>query len=222
MENMDFDALLFLALTMMAFSIKPGPGMLAVASRALSDRGMLAVAAFMAGNNLAKLIFLLIVVLGYSAIDDYKLSVIILAKALAAVYLVYLGVKGFNTQVQTEYGQDEIKSASRTKSLLEDFSVGFFITITNPYDIIFFAGMVPTIISIELIGFVEYWVIFFVMLVADLPVVLSYTLPLRFGRNFFKGDKMRYFDYGANAILILAGLIIGYSALMSGQILPNL
>ncbi|MAS87886.1 MAG: hypothetical protein CMH30_07950 [Micavibrio sp.] len=217
---MNYDALLLLALTMMAFSIKPGPGMLAVASRAMSERGMLSVAAFMVGNNLAKLVFLLLVVLGLGAMDDIRLFVVILAKSFAAVYLVYLGIQGLlKEQFRIEDKADEVKAINN--SLWQDFSIGFVITITNPYDIIFFAGIIPTIIPIEQIGVIEYWVIFLTMLAADIPVVLSYTLPLRYGKKFFAARKMPFINHVANVVLIIAGLIIGFSALLSGQVLPH-
>lgn len=219
---MNYEALWLLALTMMAFSIKPGPGMMAVASRALSERGMLGVAAFMAGNNVAKLIFLLLVVFGYTVINDHSLFVIILAKALASVYLIYIGIQGFSKLDQFELSREKAENTAKSKGYLDDFMVGLVITITNPYDIIFFAGIVPTIIPIEMIGVAEYWIIFLTMLVADIPVVLSYTLPLRFGKKFFAGANTRYFEIAANAILIIAGLIIGFSALLSGNLLPSL
>jgi threonine/homoserine/homoserine lactone efflux protein len=217
---MNYDALLLLALTMMAFSIKPGPGMLAVASRAMSERGMWSVAAFMVGNNLAKLVFLLLVVLGFGAMNDIRLFVVILAKSFAAVYLIYLGIQGFLKEQYKIEEQAETVTPPHN-SLWQDLSIGFVITITNPYDIIFFAGIIPTIIPIEQIGFVEYWVIFLTMLAADIAVVLSYTLPLRYGKKFFAARKIPFINHAANIVLVVAGLIIGLSAIFSGQIVPH-
>tara|TARA_Y100001001_G_C7982401_1_gene299877 strand:- start:443 stop:1093 length:651 start_codon:yes stop_codon:yes gene_type:complete len=212
--SIDYSSLWLLALTIMAFSIKPGPGMLAVASRAIGDKGLVSVTAFMAGNNLAKLIFLAFIALGYHYISDHALFIIILAKSLAAIYLMHLGIKGlFKTpEVSLE------RVTPNSKKLAEDFMAGFVITITNPYDIVVFAGIIPTIIPIEAIDFGHYWLLFFVMLLADIPVVLSYVLPLRFGRKFLPNDKLPLLDKGANIALIIVGLIIGFSALLSADI----
>lgn len=210
----DYSALWLLALTIMAFSIKPGPGMLAVASRAVGEKGLLSVTAFMVGNNLAKLIFLGFIAFGYHYINDQALFVIILAKSLAAVYLISLGIKGFFKSADISFKQAK---PSKNK-LVKDFMAGFVITITNPYDIVVFAGIIPTIIPIDGIDFPHFWILFLVILFADIPIVLSYVLPLRYGRQLIPDHKLHWLDKGANISLVAVGLIIGFSALFSSDI----
>lgn len=77
---------------------KPGPGMLTVASKAISE-GLESVLFFMAGTNLVKILFFCLVVFGYQFIPDDIVFISIMLKSAASVYLIWLGIKGLQNSI---------------------------------------------------------------------------------------------------------------------------
>ena len=214
----DFQTLLILAAMMAGFSLKPGPGMLAFASRAISERGMMGVGAFMLGNAPVKALFLLMVIFGFHRLGDLQVFILIMIKAMAAVYLIWLGIKGL--QKDMDSFADKLKP-KKAEGFMDDFLAGFVITITNPFDIIIFASVLPTLLNLNTIGFGDFWAIYAALMVAYFGVVLSYTIPLSFGRKFLSEKGLIWLNRISNAVMILIGLIIGFSALFSSTLLPG-
>ncbi len=210
--------LIILGTMMAGFSFKPGPGMLAFASRAISSNGMKAVAAFMLGNAPVKAFFLFLVILGYHTLGDIQLFAMILIKSMAAVYIIWIGIKGL--QKDMEKLADNI-SAKKENSLKDDFIAGFLITVTNPFDIIIFASVLPTLVNLNTIGFGDFWAIYIALMVAYLGVVLSYTIPLSLSRKFLSEQKLIWLNRISNCAMILIGIIIGFSALFSSSLIPT-
>lgn len=212
----DIQTLLILATMMAGFSIKPGPGMLAFASRAISEHGMKSVFVFMLGNAPVKAFFLFLVIIGYHKLGDFQLFVMILIKSLAAVYIIWLGVKGL--QKDMEKLASNITS-KKENSLVSDFVAGFLITLTNPFDIIIFASVLPTLLNLETISVTDFWAIYTALMLAYIAVVLSYTIPLSISRKFLSGTKLVWLNRVSNFAMILIGLIIGLSALFSSSLI---
>lgn len=215
---LDMQTLIILGTMMAGFSFKPGPGMLAFASRAISSHGMKSVAAFMLGNAPVKAFFLFLVILGYHKLGDLQLFFMILVKSMAAVYIIWIGIKG----LQKDMGNLANKLSVKTEgSLKDDFVAGFLITVTNPFDIIIFASVLPTLVDLNTIGFGDFWAIYIALMIAYLGVVLSYTIPLSLSRKFLSEQKLIWLNRISNFAMILIGLIIGFSALFSSALIPT-
>lgn len=204
---MDFAAILTFFLGVFALAVKPGPGMLAMASRAISQ-GIGALLLFVAGMNLVKLFFLAIVILGFGIAEDELIFISILIKSLAAVYLIWIGFKGVaNPDIDISISENKV-----TRSF-ESFNAGVLVTISNPFDILFFAGILPTIIDVKDVGLIEYLIFAGIIIVVETGVALSYSIPMALSRGFFTPSLMRNINLGASIALIIVGFIIGYSAL---------
>jgi threonine/homoserine/homoserine lactone efflux protein len=223
---MEIQAFFALAIGVAVLAAKPGPGMLAVASRALGQ-GMRPVLAFVTGTNLVKIIFFTIVVLGFTVVEDYLLFVSILVKALAAVYLIWLGIKGLQgTEVIEDFAslEHEIEEGGANEeqkeiSLLENFTAGFMLTLSNPFDILFFAGILPTIVDVSEIGIAEYILSAVVIVVSDLIVAFSYAIPLSLSRFLFSKDMLLRLNNLSNVAIIIVGLIVGLSAIPANDLM---
>ncbi len=207
---MGFEGLIALFLGVMALAAKPGPGMVTVATKAVSQ-GILPVLYFMVGTNLVKILFFLIVIFGLNQFNDHLLFLSILIKAVAALYLISIGIKGLQKfSLEFESQQPVLKD----NSFLKNFNMGFIMTLSNPFDILFFAGVVPTIIQGG--DFVSWYLIgagMMAIVAADSIVALSYAIPLSFGRSFFKKDFLIKLNFISCFIIILVGIYIGYTAL---------
>lgn len=212
---MDFQAIATLAFGVMVLAVKPGPGMLAVASRALGQ-GMGAVGAFVTGTNLVKILFFGLVVAGFTVGGEKLLFASILIKALAAVYLIRIGVKGLQEGGPPAGWEDlDIERAEKPRKALlwENFSAGFVLTLSNPFDILFFAGILPTILDVTKVGFGDFLTGAAVIVAADLVVAFSYAVPLALSRRLLGAKMLEKMNLLSSIAIILVGLIVGWSAI---------
>lgn len=204
---MDLSSIITLTLAVGALSCKPGPGMMAILSRTLSQ-GMQGCFAFMAGVNLVNMGFLSLVLMGLVFAQDELVFISILIKALAAVYLIYIGIKGLQNpsfEINPKEGKAE--------SLFDTFTGAVMLTLGNPLVILFYAGILPTILDVGEIGYAEMIVIAAILVAVETSVAVLYCLPMAYSRNFFTPDLMQRMNMLSSVVIIFVGLYIGYSAL---------
>ncbi len=215
---MTFDAFLTLFCGVALLAAKPGPGMMTVATKAMGE-GLGSVISFMVGTNLVKIIFFVLVVLGYGLLPERALFVSIILKTVTAVYLIWLGAQGFKKLDPDARANDDIVKKT---GFQENFLAGFMLTISNPFDILFFAGVLPTILNVADVGVGDYVLAALTIVVADSVVALSYAVPISLSRRFINRAVVRKLNIVASAGLILVGLVIGASALPARDILSLL
>lgn len=139
---MDFFTILVFSGALSIFMATPGPGTFAVVARALGS-GFRHAFAMSLGIVLGDLLFLLIAILGLSAIIDLIGDIFVIVKYIGGIYLIFLGVKMFLTIPSSK----TIKS-TKSKSLKKDFISGFIVCIGNPKVILFYLGFLPTFIDL--------------------------------------------------------------------------
>lgn len=206
---MTLDALITLFFGVAVLAAKPGPGMMTVASKAMGE-GLPSVISFMVGTNLVKILFFAAVVLGYSFLPENMMFLSIILKGVTAAYLIWLGVKGLQKLDPDAKANEEI---ARKHGFTENFAAGFMLTVANPFDILFFAGVLPTIMTVGAVTPLTFAICAFVIVLADALVALSYAVPIALSRNFLSRTSMRKLNVLSCAALILVGLYIGYSAM---------
>jgi threonine/homoserine/homoserine lactone efflux protein len=86
------------------------------------------------------------------------------------------------------------------------------LTISNPFDILFFAGILPAILPMGAITWLEYIVCCVVIVAGDAVVALSYAVPIALTRRFFTRNIVRKLNFISSIGIILVGLYIGYTA----------
>lgn len=211
---MTFETIMALFIGVALLAAKPGPGVMTVAMKAIGE-GVPAVLSFMVGTNLVKILFFCLVVFGYQTVEGEWVFISLLLKALAAVYLIWTGIKGFQkfeTPEPNEGGLDK-------KGFLSNLAAGFMLTVSNPFDIIFFAGILPSLFDLSTLSAMDFVIAAGVIVAADSLVALSYALPLAFTRHLFKPGLLRKVNMFASVGIILVGLYIGYTALPAQDIL---
>lgn len=206
---MDTQALIALFTGVALLAIKPGPGMMTVASKAISE-GIESVLYFMVGTNLVKILFFALVVFGYHVVSDDMLFISIVLKALTAVYLIWLGIKGLQ-KFDIDLPMDAREQAKT--GFWENFSAGFMLTISNPFDILFFAGILPSLFDLQTVAPADLALAAIIIVLADAAVALSYALPLSMSRQFLTQELVKRVNLFASIGIILAGCLIGYAAL---------
>lgn len=204
---MDFQTVITFAAAVFALAVKPGPGMMTIISRVLSQ-GMSACWVFLAALLIVSISYLCLAIAGLRFAEEDLLFISILFKSCAAVYMIYLGVKGLmepNVELKiTEYKEEK---------LFEYFIGALLISLSNPLIIVFYGGLVPSLVDVSTIGLTEIVILASVIIVVETCVTVAYSLPFSMSRNFLTPELLRRISIGSSIVLILVGLFIGYSAL---------
>ena len=210
---MDFQTTITFFLAVFALAVKPGPGMMTLISRTISF-GIGFSVVFMLGICLVEFLYLGIVLAGLQIAADDMVFITILLKALAAVYLIHLGFKGLQNP--------DIAMATtemQEQKLFDHFLAGVMVCLSNPLVIVFFGGLVPSIVGVSELGFVDWFIMCGIIFLVEMGVAMTYCAPLAYSRNFITPVVLRRINIASSVALIVVGLYIGYSAIPASDIL---
>lgn len=204
---MTLQAILTLAMAVFALAIKPGAGMMMVMSRSLSQ-GMGACLTFVLGINIVSIFYLMLVFFGFKYAQVDLVFISILIKSIAAVYLIWMGVKGLQ-QNNKGLSVDEVGA----RNFFDNFSASILLTLSNPLVIIFYAGIIPTILDVATLTWHDLFVISLVIIVVETVVAVAYSAPLVFYRHKVNKSFLEGMRVFSSIVIICVGLYIGYTAL---------
>lgn len=209
---MTIEAIITLALAVLALALKPGPGMMMVMSRTIGQ-GMSACFTFILGFLLVTLFYVVIVLVGLQSADFDIVFLSIFIKTLAAVYLIWLGIKGLQ-HTDLEYGPPDAAG----HGFIDNVTGAMILTASNPLVIVFYAGILPSLVDVNTMTLNDMVIIASVVLFIEGIIPVFYCLPLALFRkkipiSFLKG--LRIFS---SIMIIFVGLYIGYTALPSKDI----
>lgn len=208
---MTFDTCLTLALAIALLTLKPGPGMLAILSRALID-GFAAGFALALGIVSVQVLFFTIAAFGFAMIEQHMLFISILLKSLGAAYLIYLGVKDLlNVESGVWKGP---QGTARTLSLPENYVAGAAITLGNPFVIFFYAAIMPAIMPLQSLQWNDLVIAGAIIGVTNLSLLSLESLLADKARTALKNPALvRRINIGVSVTFILIGLFLGLTAL---------
>ena len=212
---MDLAALGTYAMTIAVLALKPGPGVLAVVTKT-AGRGAARFLSYMSGATLGEVVYLALVVFGAVVFAEELLFVSIFLKALAGAYLIYLGVGTLTKPLALDV--DFQKTAS-LKDNWEDFTTGLMLTLSNPFVIIVFGGIVPSVIGTQDVSFANFGILALVTVVVQISIDFMYCVPVFVSRRFFRGKTLEGLRLASGMAMILIGLYLGYSALPAEDLL---
>ncbi|MGW8683261.1 LysE family translocator [Streptomyces sp. NPDC055817] len=137
------DRLLAFAAMSFLLIVIPGPSVLFVIGRALSQ-GRRAALTTVVGNTLGAYVLVVAVALGVGAVVERSVLVFTTLKLVGASYLVYLGVKAVRQRrsLHAAFTGDGVAHGS-LRTLWEGFAVG----VANPKTIVFFAAVLPQFVD---------------------------------------------------------------------------
>lgn len=206
---MDYQAILTLAFAIAALTLKPGPGMMLVISHTISG-GMKGCFSVLLGAQLVNLVFLAIVFAGFATLNVDMVFIFILVKALAAVYLIWMGIQGLrNTNIPIH--MEDVEG----QSFYDGMIASMILTASNPLVIVFYAGIFPTLLDINSLNMHDIVTIISVIVVVEAGLAASYCLPFALFRYKISQPLMQKMRIFSSVAIILIGLYIGYTALPS-------
>jgi len=142
---MTFDSALILAIAICLLTVKPGPGMLLIISKALAD-GFFPAFAIALGIVTIQIFYFSLSVAGISIMENHMEALSYIMKSIAATYMFYLGVRG----LMRRHHVAVLGVSKRGKKLFfENYSAGVLITLSNPFVILFYAAVVPSILDLK-------------------------------------------------------------------------
>lgn len=197
---------LFLAVVVLA--LKPGPYMLAFTSMAMDGR-VKSMLVFWLGFVTAGTILYFVLLWGMSFIPEDFGLLFMFVKAFAAVIFINLGINSLKDtlEVDQKAGFKKAEEIS-TQNILKNLLSGFFLTLSNPFDIIFVLTIIPALIGTLAFSFSDVLVIRGVVVGADVLVLLSYCLPILFFRNFLSKNVLKKLRVFSSWAMILIGLYL--------------
>ncbi len=210
---MTLEAIITLTIAVLGLAIKPGPGMMMVMSRTMGQ-GMKACFTFLIGFLLITFLYLVLVFIGFQMTNIDLTFILILIKSLAAVYLIYIGVKGLQNP-DVAY----LNETPEGHSFFDNLSASIMLTISNPLVIVFYAGILPTLIDVSNITMNDMALITMIVLFIEGIVPILYCAPLAFYRKTISLEFLKGLRIFSSIAIILIGLYIGYTAIGSEDIL---
>ena len=204
---MDQQAIITLAVAIAALTLKPGPGMMLLISHTI-HQGVKGCFAVLVGAQLVNLIFIAIVFSGFYSVNVDMVFISIFVKAMAAAYLIWMGIKGLQ-DLETDYEVEKLIGGNWFNSLTSSMAL----TASNPLVIIFYAGIFPTLLDVNQMTSFDFLTIIGVIVFVEMGVAAAYSLPLLLFRYKISQTALKKMSFLSSVIIILIGLYIGYTAI---------
>lgn len=185
-------------------SVTPGPGVFSSISSGLHHGFRLGLWNGV-GMQAANMILVGIVSLGLGAILLASEALFALVKWLGVAYLVYLGAVTWRAPARgfQDNPHDEAQTAR------DVFLRGFFVNITNPKGIIFFAAILPQFIDVARPQMPQYAILAGTTFAVDLVAMWGYTaLAAKVLRVMRDPGHLRWVNRGLGGAFVAAGLAL--------------
>lgn len=200
---MNWEILFAFLIGMTILAASPGPGVLASVSKALAE-GFKSSLFLIGGLVLGDTIFLVLALMGMSAISKIMGELFFIIKIIGGLYLIYLGIR------MVKKNSIQINSKlSRKQSRFKTFLSGFLVTMGNPKPILFYASVVPTIIDIHSVSIFEVLALISIIVAVSFIVIGTYCYFASLSRKFVKNES-----FNRKISVVSAFTMIGAGALV--------
>ena len=135
-----FDSIVAFAIASLALLVIPGPAVLYVINRSISDGRSIALAG-VAGLELGNFVHVIAATIGLSALIAASATAFGVVKWIGAGYLIFIGIRTISRK-PVSFSQEQ-KSLSRRKS----FTQGIIVNTFNPKVALFFLSFLPQFID---------------------------------------------------------------------------
>jgi homoserine/homoserine lactone efflux protein len=184
-------------------SLSPGPGVFSSLSSGL-NHGLRMGVWNGVGMQVANLILVCIVSLGLGAILLASEALFSAVKWVGVIYLVYLGIATWRAPAKTFHEERDSDRSAR-----DVFLRGFFVNLTNPKGIIFFAAILPQFIDVHEPQATQYAILAATTLAVDLVVMAGYTaLAAKVLRVMQDRSRLRWMNRTLGGAFVAAGVAL--------------
>lgn len=204
---MTFSATLTLFAAMVVLASIPGPGIMIVVARSVSQ-GFVAGLVTSVGIVLGDFVFITVAVYGLSALSQFLGGFFLIVKYAGAAYLIWLGLKIVLSKAVSEQKGDP-DTPKHTTNLI----AGLLTTLSNPKAILFYVSFFPTFIDLSSVGYMDLGLIFLVatMAVGGVMAVYAY-LAVKSKLLLSASSRSGHMKYLAGGLLLSSGVYIAARA----------
>jgi len=205
------ESLLAFVVAMFLLSLSPGPGFLVVVGRSLAG-GFAAGLACVAGLVLGDIVFLLLAILGLSALASVMGEFFLVVKILGAAYLIWLGVKTWRSRAGIPRLEEPEAARPERPSPMPHWRsalLGFLVTLGNPKVILFYGALLPTSIDVAALTVADTAVMSAVVTAILFLVLGAYAfLAARAGRLVNSSRAVTWLNRITGGLLVGAGIAV--------------
>lgn len=199
---MTLESAIIFFITIIIFSITPGPGVFAILAKAIAE-GVKPCISLILGMAVSDVVYLVLACYGLAAIAEQWGSLFTLVRIAGAIYLIYLGWKIWHNRTQ----YIERNSAN---SKMAGFVSGFLISASNPKVILFYIAFLPSFMDLSLLSLKDIMLASTLTLVGLMTGLMSVAFSAAWARQFFRSEKaMKGLNGIAGSIMIGAGIYLG-------------
>ena len=196
---------LFSAMVLLA--LLPGPGILVVVARTLSQ-GLAAGVVTSAGIVAGDFVFIALAIGGLSALAQILGDFFLIVRYAGALYLIYLGVKTIRSRSQG-WGDKPVTPSRHSTN----FVAGLLTTLANPKAILFYVSFFPTFFDLSTLSYIDLSLILLVTAIAVGGVMVSYAYVANRTGGLIKGSRSSgWLKWGSGTVLIGSGTYIAVRA----------
>ena len=160
----------------------PGPGVAAVVARALGG-GFRGAVPMVLGILVGDLVYFVFAVFGLAAIATWFGPVFVVVRWAGAAYLLYIAWKFWTARP----GAEQIRP--RDESAWKTFLAGFSLTMGNPKTIVFYLGILPTVIPLDRMTPLAFAGLTVIVVVVLLLIGLGYAWLAARARELFSSPR---------------------------------
>ena len=200
---MNYQLLIPVLIGMIILAATPGPGVFASMAKAVAE-GFKSSLFFIGGLAVGDMLFLIAALLGLSVIAKMLGSMFFLIRVIGGIYLIYLGFRIFrNTKFQKLIGTDA------RESYKQSFVIGFLTTMGNPKPILFYASVLPTLIDINKVRFIDALIMIILIPLVTFLVVGSYSYVASLSQKIDMSDKIQSrINKTAGIVMMIVGAFV--------------
>jgi len=183
------------------FGITPGPGVFAILGRALVS-GTAACFPLAFGMVVSDIVYMVLACYGLSALAEHWGEAFLVVRIIGAVYLIYLGIKMWQTKIAAELEGEENLQEKAGMSLLQ----GFIISASNPKVILFYIAFLPTFMDLTVLGHADIALASVLTLIALMAGLMLIAAGAASARRYFRSPQgAKTLNRSAGAVMIGAG-----------------
>ena len=187
---------------MAVLALVPSVSVLAVSTRSATAgfaHGAFTAMGIVAGD----IVFILLAILGLTALAETMDNLFVLVKYVGGAYLIFLGIKLWKSKSK------EVEAAKIVKSsLLSSFLTGLFITLGDQKAILFYLGFFPAFVDLSTVSYLDVSIVITIAIVAVGGVKLGYAFLACRAGSLLHPKAIQGINFVAGSIMIAIGVFL--------------
>ena len=181
---MELSALGVFAIALLMSAGSPGPSIAALVARVLV-KGWRDVAPFLAAMWFGEILWLTLAIAGLAAIAGTFHTAFVVIKYCGVAYLLYLAWKMW----RAPFGSEDDGPMPRVRGSWRMFGAGLAITLGNPKIMVFYVALLPIILDLKAITFVDWAMLSVIVLLVLALVDLCYVMLASRARRWLRSPR---------------------------------